>query len=90
MRDGDEWSLLYSRRPEKDIGRLDRPVRRQILEALGRLAVDPEGTAGIRRLSGRAGSRLRVGDWRVLFELDSAAREIVVNRVLPRGRAYER
>jgi mRNA interferase RelE/StbE len=85
-----EWSLRYSRRAEKDIGRLDRQVRRRVLMALGRLATDPEGTAGIRRLSGRAGSRLRVGDWRVLFELDSATREITVDRVLPRGRAYER
>jgi Cytotoxic translational repressor of toxin-antitoxin stability system len=90
MSGGAEWSLRYSRRAEKDIGRLDRPVRRRILEALSRLATEPERATGIRRLSGRAGSRLRVGDWRVLFELDSAKREVVVDRVLPRGRAYER
>jgi mRNA-degrading endonuclease RelE of RelBE toxin-antitoxin system len=34
--------------------------------------------------------RLRVGDWRVRFERDASAREIVVLRVLPRGRAYDR
>jgi mRNA interferase RelE/StbE len=90
MSSGGEWSLRYSRRAEKDIRRLDRPVRRRILRALGRLAADPEGIGGIRRLSGRAGSRLRVGDWRVLFELDNATREIVVDRILPRGRAYDR
>lgn len=84
------WSLRYSRRAEKDIGRLDRPVRQRVLAALGDLAADPEGSSGIRKLSGRPGSRLRVGDWRVLFELNPAAREIVVDRVLPRGRAYER
>ncbi len=33
---------------------------------------------------------MRVGDWRVRFERDGARREIVVLRVLPRGRAYER
>ncbi|MAX58170.1 MAG: hypothetical protein CL755_04905 [Chloroflexi bacterium] len=31
---------------------------------------------------------MRVGIWRVLFELDRTSRIIVVLRVLPRGRAY--
>jgi mRNA-degrading endonuclease RelE of RelBE toxin-antitoxin system len=31
-----------------------------------------------------------MGDWRVLFEPDSTQREILVLRILPRGRAYER
>jgi len=41
-------------------------------------------------LKGRAESRLRVADWRVIVELDTAARTIVIQRVLPRGRAYDR
>jgi mRNA interferase RelE/StbE len=39
---------------------------------------------------GREGWRLRVGDWRVLLDIDENARTIKVLRVLPRGRAYER
>jgi mRNA-degrading endonuclease RelE of RelBE toxin-antitoxin system len=34
--------------------------------------------------------RLRVGDWRVRFAFDDQQRVIVVLRVLPRGRAYDR
>jgi ParE toxin of type II toxin-antitoxin system, parDE len=34
--------------------------------------------------------RLRVRDWRVIFERDEAIRVIGVVRVLPRGRAYDR
>jgi len=44
----------------------------------------------LRKLKGRAESRLRVGDWRVIVELDLEARTIVIQRVLPRGRAYNR
>ncbi len=33
---------------------------------------------------------VRVGDWRVLTYLDSERQAIVVLRVLPRGRAYDR
>jgi mRNA-degrading endonuclease RelE of RelBE toxin-antitoxin system len=31
-----------------------------------------------------------VGEWRVLVELDIKGRRLLVLRVLPRGRAYER
>jgi mRNA-degrading endonuclease RelE of RelBE toxin-antitoxin system len=60
-----------------------------VLSATGRLADDP-GSADLRRLKDRAESRLRVGDWRVIIELDVAARAIIIQRILPRGRAYNR
>ena len=60
-----------------------------MLSAIGRLAEDP-GSADLRRLTGRAESRLRVGDWRVIIELDIDARAIIIERILPRGRAYDR
>jgi mRNA-degrading endonuclease RelE of RelBE toxin-antitoxin system len=60
-----------------------------VLSAIGRLADDPR-SADRRRLKGRAESRLRVGDWRVIIELDIAARVIIILRILPRGRAYDR
>jgi hypothetical protein len=53
-----------------------------VLIAIGRLAEDPR-SADLRRLKGRAESRLRVGDWRVIVELEDAARAIVVQRILP-------
>ncbi len=74
------WSLQYSRRAEKDVARLDPPVRRRVLNAV----------SGLRKLSGRSESRLRVGDWRVILDVAAERREIYVHRVLPRGRAYAR
>lgn len=83
------WELLVSSRAKKDLRRLDRQVRMRIYAALKALALDPSGSQ-LRKLSGRPESRLRVSDWRVLLELDTRSRVIHVNRVLPRGRAYER
>jgi mRNA-degrading endonuclease RelE of RelBE toxin-antitoxin system len=60
-----------------------------VLSAIGRLADEPR-SADLRRLTGRAESRPRVGDWRVIIELDVAARAIIIQRILPRGRAYDR
>jgi mRNA-degrading endonuclease RelE of RelBE toxin-antitoxin system len=50
----------------------------------------PGGSADVRRLTGTNEGRIRVGDWRVRFDRDTAAREIVILRVLRRGRAYDR
>ena len=60
-----------------------------MLTAIARLVSDPQ-SADLRKLKGRPESRLRVGDWRVILELDVAARTIIIDRVLPRGRAYDR
>ena len=84
------WTLRYSRRAEKDVARLDPPVRRRILNSLAQFAEEPSSAAGLRKLSNRSESRLRVGDWRVILDVVASRHEIYVHRVLPRGRAYDR
>ena len=82
------WRVELTRSAQRDLRRLDPPVRERVRIALVGLAEDPYGSAGLRRLTGRPETRLRVGDWRVLLTLDPEARTIVVLRILPRGRAY--
>jgi len=60
-----------------------------VVVALERLADDP-GKGGLRKLTGRAESRLRVGDWRAMVVLDTETHMILVTRIQPRGRAYDR
>jgi mRNA interferase RelE/StbE len=83
------WSVEFERRADEDLERLDPQAKQRVLAAIERLASDPQ-SAALRRLSGRPESRLRVGDWRVIVELDIEAHAIVIQRILPRGRAYER
>lgn len=85
------WSIEFERRADRDLERLDPQIKQRVLAlaALDRLAGDPQGAA-LLKLKGRAESRLRVGDWRVILELDISARTIVIQRILPLGRAYDR
>jgi mRNA-degrading endonuclease RelE of RelBE toxin-antitoxin system len=83
------WSLGYAGRAEKDIARLDRPTRQRVLASLVELSLDP-AAGQLRKLTGRSEHRLRVGEWRVLVELSQTTHTIIVKRVLPRGRAYDR
>ncbi|MGH2862101.1 MAG: type II toxin-antitoxin system RelE family toxin [Solirubrobacteraceae bacterium] len=85
----EQWAVEFERRAERDLERLDRQVKERVLGTIDRLAQDPL-SADVRKLTGRRELRLRVGDWRVILELDIAARAIVIERILPRGRAYDR
>lgn len=83
------WRVEVEQRAQKDLARLDMPIRRRIVKASRKLAEDPySGT--LRKLTDRPESRLRVGDWRVLVTLDDKTKTIKVQRVLPRGRVYDR
>ena len=83
------WRIELAGAARRDLRRLDPPVRRRVEQALRRLAGDPKGT-DMRKLTGAPESRLRVGDWRVLVMLDAGSGRILVTRILPRGRAYDR
>ncbi len=82
-------ALRFTRTAEKELRRLDPPIRGRVLGALDRLSAD-DRSLDVRRLTGSEHFRLRVGDWRVIFDYDRATRTVLVRHVLPRGRAYER
>lgn len=89
MNDAGPWRLDITPRARRDIRQLDPPIRRRILDAFDTVAADPR-SAPLRRLTGGPELRLRVGDWRVRLELDTAHQIVIIHRVLPRGRAYDR
>jgi mRNA interferase RelE/StbE len=82
-------ALRLTRSAEKDLRRLDPPIRARVLAALDRLQAD-DRSLDIRRLTSSAHYRLRIGDWRVIFDYDPTTQIILIRHVLPRGRAYER
>ncbi len=84
-----ERSLRLTRSAEKDLRRLAPPVCKRVLSGLDRLVAE-DRSLDVRRLTGSEHFRLRVGDWRVIFDHDRETETVLVRRVLPRGRAYER
>jgi mRNA interferase RelE/StbE len=86
---GERWSYVVTPAARRDLRRLDPPIRRRIVSALDRFIADPRAS-DIRKIADAGEWRLRVGDWRVRFDFDDDALLVVVTRVLPRGRAYDR
>jgi len=83
-----KWSVVWTRPALKDLQRLDDQVSERVRGVVRRLAETGQGD--VTRLKGEVPPqwRLRIGDWRVRFRFDREAGAIVVQRVLPRGRAY--
>jgi mRNA interferase RelE/StbE len=65
--------------------KLAADVRRRIDRRLTELATS--GTGDVKQLRGRAGSRLRIGDWRVIFYEEN--RTIVIVAVGHRREIYD-
>jgi mRNA interferase RelE/StbE len=80
------WSLEVTRPARKDLEGLPANDRNAVVEAIDQLLSDP-GEADIRKLGG-VEWRLRVGRWRVRFEMDTRAGTLRILRVLPRKEAY--
>lgn len=85
----DPRRVVLTRRGGKELRRLDPQTQRRLIAALDRLA-DGDPSLDVKRLTGSQQSRIRVGDMRVIFESDRETGEILVYRVVPRGRAYDR
>jgi len=92
MMPGKSWSVEFSKSAFKALEHLERRASLRILDNLGDLAEseNPLRHKNVRSLEGklRAFYRLRIGDYRLIFELDPDNRRIGVLAIVPRDKAY--
>lgn len=87
---GPGWQVLLQRRAEKELRRLDKPMRERIRLAIRQLADNPR-PPGYKKLAGYDNLyRLRVGDWRISYAIEDDRLIVLVVEIAPRGRAYRR
>ncbi|MFB3882573.1 MAG: type II toxin-antitoxin system RelE/ParE family toxin [Armatimonadota bacterium] len=81
--------LVVSAAAERDLGRLSRGVAGRVSEVIDALAREarPRGCLLLRDYKPPTW-RVRVGDWRVLYETDDRAGVVTVTGIRHRGRAY--
>jgi mRNA interferase RelE/StbE len=81
--------IVLSAPAERDLKRLPAAVFRRVIAAIRALAPNPR-PPGCRKLhgSGRDDYRIRVGEHRVLYEVDDIARRVRIMRVRHRREAY--
>jgi mRNA interferase RelE/StbE len=62
------YRIEISRRAAKEVTSLDKPLRRKILGAIDALSGNPR-PGGCRKLAGQDAWRIRIGDYRVIYEI---------------------
>lgn len=84
------YKVLYQQSALKTLRKLPGNLSRLIREKIDRLAENPHApNPNVKLLEGRNGYRLRVGDWRVLYELLDDRLVIVVVKIRTRGDVYK-
>jgi mRNA interferase RelE/StbE len=82
------YRVLLERSAERDLGRLSAEVHNRVIAAIQSLAANPR-PPGCRKLVGSKNDwRIRVGDYRVIYEIADAIRVVRVNRVRHRREVY--
>lgn len=80
--------IAYSREALKTLRRMPANVAKTIRAKIELYAADPTSVANnVKKLRARPGYRLRVGDWRVIFDRDGNVLSVL--RIGPRGGIYE-
>jgi len=83
------YKIIYTTQAAKSLLKMPRNTANLIREKLEQIAVDPFASIpNAKKLQGRPGYRLRVGDWRVIYEINKDKVVIIVLKVAPRGEVY--
>ena len=68
---------------------MPRNMERTIISKIDDLAADPfVPNNNVTALTAAEGFRMRIGDWRVLYRLDTGTRTMTIVAIAPRGDAY--
>jgi len=81
------YEILLLAPAQKDLDKLEAKIFGRILGRIRALR-DNARPAGCLKMTDENGYRLRVGDYRILYRIDDAGRQIFVYRVKHRKDAY--
>lgn len=77
------FQIVYSKKAVKFLKKQDKPTRIRLIDAISKLPLDGD----IKKLQGTDGYRLRVGDYRVLFDVNGVIVDII--NIGNRGQIYK-
>ena len=81
------YNIVIEKRAEKELRKLARPIRQRLADAIDSLARDPLPAAS-KPLVGTAGYRLRVGGYRIIYDIDHRIITVYIIRIGHRRDIY--
>jgi mRNA interferase RelE/StbE len=84
------YEVYVEKAAESDLKRLSTTIFHRVIPQIRNLAENPR-PSGCRKLTGSKNDwRIRIGDYRVLYEIDEKAHAVRIMRVRHRREAYRR
>ena len=81
------YNVIFSDLALKQLRKLDREIEQRTISTLERIRIRPD--AYVKKLVGDEGYRLRVGNYRVILDLDKEKLIILVLRIGHRRNVYD-
>lgn len=83
------YRVLFTRQARRAFLKLPKPASNSILEKLNSVAKNPYAQHNnVTKLQNRPGYRLRVGDWRVIYDIRNDELIILILKIGSRGEIY--
>jgi mRNA interferase RelE/StbE len=84
------WQITYHKSAVPALGRMPRNIARRIRNRIEQLAQNPYApNNNVTKLQGRDGYRLRVGHWRIIYDLNDEQLIVLILAIGPRGSIYQ-
>lgn len=81
------YALAIFPSAQRELGALPAEISRRVRAAIVELAQEPR-PSGCRKLTGREGWRLRIGDYRILYDIDDNALTVTIVHIGHRRDIY--
>lgn len=81
------YEIIFTDKSLKQLKKLEKDIQKRIIKALERIRIRPE--AYVTKLIGDPGYRLRVGNYRVLMDIDKQKILILVLKIAHRKTIYK-
>ena len=81
------YTIKFTPAAEREFDRLDRSVRKRIAPAIQGLSIDPR-PPGVKKLAGQDLWRIRVGDYRIVYQIHDRQILVLIVAIGHRGDVY--
>ncbi|MBU0930231.1 MAG: type II toxin-antitoxin system RelE/ParE family toxin [Nanoarchaeota archaeon] len=81
------YEIIFSDKAKKQLEKLERSVQERIIKALERIRIRPDSY--ISKLVGDPGYKFRVGDYRLIIDVNKERLQILVIKVGHRKNVYD-
>ena len=83
-----KYEIQFLASAAKEFRALPEPIKRRVAKAIDNLEVNPR-PRGVRKLKGHKHYyRIRVGNYRIVYEIDDETRVVTVTRIRHRREVY--